>query len=86
MKWQNLEIVFDVAHNEQGVSAVLREMKRTFSTDFVVVCGFGVKKDVESIIKLFCLEERISGVYPISCQHFRIQAADELYKSMLKFG
>lgn len=38
----------DVAHNEQGLSAVLNEIQ----SDIVVVCGFSKNKDIDKMLQL----------------------------------
>ena len=86
LKWQGRNLVIDVAHNEQGVTSVLNELKRTVPGDIVVVCGFGVNKDVEPIFRLLKAENMISAVFPISSNHFRLQSAHDLFRVMNKFG
>ena len=69
----------DVAHNEQGLLAVLKELKYSNVT---VICGFGKNKDVQPLLQLFLNEQKVKAIHTVSCEHFRLTKAPELNKLM----
>lgn len=47
------DIIFDVAHNEQGVTSLFKSIDRKNYNAYHLVCGFSSDKDLKSIFKIF---------------------------------
>ena len=73
MLYNERTVILDVAHNEQGLTAVLDQIKIDYSTNsnIVIVCGFSKNKDVDKMLSI--MEQKGAKlVYPVSCPHFRL--------------
>jgi folylpolyglutamate synthase/dihydropteroate synthase len=77
-----------VAHNEQGVAAVLDQLSK-ITSEVTVICGFSKSKNID---KIFCMlsdpqtKPYIRAVHPVSSNHYRLQNSQELYQKMLSTG
>ena len=61
-------------------------MDQLRNQDITIVCAFSKSKNTAKVLGLISQYATVKKVYPVSCQHFRLKPADELYEEMAKLN
>ena len=68
------EIIFDVAHNPDGIEALFRQLN--LGKKIPMVIGLSIGKEIEACLDLFC--QHASHLYLIQSSHQRMHKAEKL--------
>lgn len=83
---ENPKVIFDSAHNPEGVESFINEFKNEFSLYLKRFLLFGTMKDKDYISSLKILHPYFDEIYVLSIEYERAASTDELIKTAAALG